>query len=523
MKNSFSLLDQFSNQTAEMIQKIYECIKITLGPTGKNGIVASRTQSIKILTNGSVLMKSLEFSSRSATILVKLLEQASLKTIQTSGDGSTTTLLLSCEILQNCFPFLTNGYNSIFLSNGLKKLSFFVNEKVLEASSPITTRQQLNGVFTTALGKKLSPLLLSNLKECIHQVERDGLILVEEHNQPETEIEVVQGIELEKGFASSYFITDLKKFEVVYENPYLLIANSPIHSLNQLSEIIEHIQLKNRPLVIVAEDISKEILSSLVLNNIKKKFQVVVVKYTSVKFLKDGILEDLAFLTHSNYFSSTLKTKAMNVFFTLEDLGQVEKVIIQKEKSTFLVSKFAKIVAKRRMNELNRDLLTSDSESEKTILKTRMARLSGTISKIKVGLSNQYEIEELRQKIENVVLTLQSAVEEGVVPGGGVFYHFLSEEIPPWSYLNLIGEEIFAGQIVSKALKKPWQDLFMNANTPRFQLAEQISRLGYPFAYNFLEKKIVHSQKDGLIDTSKSVRSCLWNAISTVSMLITCE
>ena len=235
------------------------------------------------------------------------------------------------------------------------------------------------------------------------------------------------------------------------------------------------------------------------------------------------MLEDLAFLTHSNYFFSTLKTKATNVFFTIEDLGQVEKVVIQKEKSTFLVSKFAKVVAKRRINELNRDLLTSDSESEKTILKTRIARLSGNISKIKVGISNQYEIDELRQKIENLVLTLKSALEEGVVPGGGIFYHFLSEEIPQWSYLNLIGEEIFAGQIVSKALKKPWQELFVNSNTPRFQLSEQISCLGYPFAYNFLEKKIVNSQKEGLIDTSKSVRSCLWNAISTVSMLITCE
>ena len=244
MKNSFSLLDKFSNQTAEIIQKIYECIKITLGPTGKNGIVASQTQSIKILTNGSILMKSLEFSSRSANILVKLLEQASLKTIQISGDGSTTTLLLSCEILQNCFPFLTNGYNSIFLSNGLKKISFFVNEKVLESSLPITSRHQLNGVLTTAIGKKIHPHVLSNLKDCVQQIERDGLILVEENNKPETEIEVVQGIELDKGFASSYFINDLKKFEVIYENPYLLIANSPINSLNQLSEIIEFADIR---------------------------------------------------------------------------------------------------------------------------------------------------------------------------------------------------------------------------------------------------------------------------------------
>jgi len=520
-KANFSLFETSQNNLNEVLEKIYNCIKITIGPTGKNGMVSVNKRSLKILTNGSFLMKHLEFPQFSGNVLAKLLEQASLKTAQVSGDGSTTTLLFTCEFLKQSFYFLSTGYNSVFLSNGFKKISHFLNEKVLHHSTPISKKSHLQGIFRTALGKKVRPEILSNLQHSIDQIGRDGLLLVEENISPETEIETVQGIELDRGFASSYFINDLKNFEVVYENPYVLIANSSIQSINQLSAIIEYIQIQKRPLVLIAEEISKDILSSLVLNNIQKKFQIVVIRYNSIKFIKTGMLEDLALLTHSNYFSSTIQTS--NVFFTIEDLGQVEKVIVKKEKSTFLVSKFAKVVAKRRMNELNRELLTSESEYEKNLFRTRIARLSGNITKIKLGVQNQYEIDELRQKIENLVITLKASLEEGFVPGGGIFYLFLADEIRNWSYLNLIGEEVFAGQIVSKGLKKPFEELFENNSMSPYQILQQIETLGYPYAYNLIEKKISESLETGLLDASKSVRASLWNSISTVSLLITSQ
>jgi chaperonin GroEL len=274
-----------------------------------------------------------------------------------------------------------NGYNAIFISNGLKRLSYFLVDKVLEFSRPISQLPEIVD-SKTSLGKKVNNDLFLLLKDCVNQIGRDGLILVEENISPENEIEVVQGIELDKGYASSYFVNDLKNFEVVYENPYLLITNNPINSLNQIRDVIEYVKTNNKPLVIVAEEINKDIVSTLVLNNIQKKLKVVVVKYSSIKFMKNGLLEDLALLTHSNYFVSNLKDS--NVTFTLEDLGQVEKVIIKKEKSTFIVSKFAKLIAKRRINELNRELLTSETEYEKNLFKTRIARLSGYIAKVKL-------------------------------------------------------------------------------------------------------------------------------------------
>jgi chaperonin GroEL len=344
---------------------------------------------------------------------------------------------------------------------------------------------------------------------------------VEENISTENEIEVVQGIELDKGFASSYFVNDLKKFEVIYENPYILITSQPITSLNQIRDIIEFVKLNNKPLVIVAEEISKEIISTLVLNNIQKKLKVVVIKYTSIKFMKNGVLDDLSLLTHSNYFVPAVKNTIINL--TIDDLGTAEKVIIRKDKSTFIISKFSKVIAQRKINELNREIITSESEYEKNIFKTRIARLSGHIAKIKIGLSNQFEIIEQRQKVENALTTIKSALEEGILPGGGSFYLYLREEVGNWSSLNLVGDEIFASQIVMEGLIRPFQELFNNTNTSPYKISQEILKHGYFYGYDLIEKKLVHTIKDGLIDSAKAVRSILWNSITIVSTIITSD
>jgi chaperonin GroEL len=365
--------------------------------------------------------------------------------------------------------------------------------------------------------------LFDLVQQTLPQINRDGLILIEENISSENEIEKVEGIELDKGFASSYFVTDLKAFSVVYDNPYILIANQPITSLNQIRDVIDHIKVTNRPLIIVAEDITKEIISTLVLNNIQKKLKVVVIKYSSIKFIKNGILEDLALLTHSNFFEYNSKLKEIEKNFRVEDLGQAEKVIIKKEKSTFITSKFSKLISKRRINELNRELLLCESEYEKTIFKTRIARLSGNISKIKIGISNKYQIEEQRKKIENSINTIRSSLEEGILPGGGAFYLYLRNELKNWSSLNLIGEEIFASQVVSSALLRPFKELFNNNNLPSYYIQEDLNKLGYPYAYDLKEKKFVNSLSEGLLDSAKTIRAILWNSITIVSTIITSE
>ena len=299
MQKNFSLLRDL-NENITAINNIDDCVKITLGPTGKNGIIATN-KNLKFITTGSSLLKSLKFENKSANVLLALIEKAASKTYEISGDGSTTTILICCQMIKTSLKFLLNGYNGVFLSNGLKKLSYFLLDKVLALSKPISNKAELSGVLKTTLGKKVNIELFTLLKESLNTLERDGLILIEENITTKNEIEIVQGIELNRGFASSYFVNDVKTFEVTYENPYILITNKSITSLNQIKTIIEFVKENNKPLVIIAENISKEIISTLVLNNIQKKLKVVVVKYTSIKFIKTGILEDLATLTHANY------------------------------------------------------------------------------------------------------------------------------------------------------------------------------------------------------------------------------
>jgi len=521
MRKEFSLFKEIKKNT-ETLEKIDQCIKISIGPNGKNGII-EKNKSLKFITNGSLFLKSLEFENYSGNILKQLFEQAATRTQVIAGDGSTISILLSCELLKVSFRFLTSGYNSILLSNGLKKIAFFLMEKIIEFSQPIENIKNLSGILKTSIGKKINPEIFSLLNISLNQISRDGLIFVEENISTKNEIEIVQGIELEKGFASSYFINNMENFQVIYENPYLLIANRPINSFNQIYEILEFIKSNNRPLVIVTEEINKDVFSTLVLNNIQKKIKIVVIKYTAIKFMKTGILEDLSLLTHSNYLDTKLQlSKTDN--FRIEDLGQVVKVIIKKDKSTFFVSKFSKLITARRMNELNRELLLSDSEYEKSTFKTRIARLAGNIVKIKIGVTNQYEITELKQKVENAIFTLKSSLEEGFLPGGGSFYLSLRDELSNWSYLNLIGEELFSSYIILEALIKPVQEIINNDGISSYpKIVSKLKQYGFPYGYNILEKKIVNTFENGLLDSTKAIRAGLWNAITIVSTLITSE
>jgi chaperonin GroEL len=352
-------------------------------------------------------------------------------------------------------------------------------------------------------------------------VNRNSLLLVEENTFDDYCLEKLQGIEVNKGFASSYFVNNFLNFEVVLENPYLLITNYPINSLSQLETVLEFIKKGNKPLVIIAEQISKEVLSALILMNIQKKFHLGVICFKSIQFLKNFILEDLAFLTHSEYFPKTNKIEIEKKFFFPRELGQAEKVIIKKEKSTFFISKFSKLTTFRRINELNRELLVAETDHEKELIKLRRARLTGNISKIKIPNTVLSQITNEKQNLENLFCLIQSSLEEGIVPGGGTFFFLLKNEVFNWSYLNLIGDEIFSIQIFLKSILICFKTLCINSNFSIWEILKNLEIQGYPFAYDFKRKKIVNSLTDGLIDSSKCIRYILWNSIINTSNLLT--
>jgi chaperonin GroEL len=521
MQNQISFAQNIS-VTLETLETLQECISVTLGPLGKTGILDVKPSGFQIVTNGSKLIKALEFQNPLKNTIVKLIEQAATKTSKFSGDGSTTTILFICHFLSSVLQLFSVGYNPYFLNNGIKKLIYFLMIKINEKAIPIRNSEDLASIMKTSLGQKISSSLQFVLEKALKEIGKDGTILIEENSGEENEIEKIQGIELEKGYASSYFVNDLKNFEVIYNNPYVLITTTPINTFTQLSNILEKIKKLNRPLVIIAEEIQKDVLSTLVLNTIQKKIKVVVIKYSSIKFLKTGILEDLALLTHSSLSLENNKNQKNNVIFHEDELGQIEKIVVKKTKTIFFFSKFGQVIFTRHVNELTRQLLLSDSEYEKSVLRTRIERFSGTLVKIKMGITNKYQEKELQEKIQNSLETIKAGIEEGLLGGGGSFYSSLPEEVENWGVLNLIGEEIFSAQIVSKILKKPMEEL-IKTSQPKFfaKIISNIEKQGYPFAYDILKKDIFNTLEIGLVDSAKSVRGILWNSLTLVSLMAT--
>lgn len=499
---------------------IKNCTKIILGPFSKSILVSNEKKELAFLENGLSILKSLKFEAQNSNTILQLIEQAAAKTYNTSGDGSTTTILMTCQLLKHSLRFVSYGCNPIQISNGLRKILFFLTHKIYQLSSPILTNNDMLGVIKTVTGKKIDTSLSILLSKLLLSIKRDNIIFVEENISEQNEIEIVNGIELDHGYASSYFINDFRNSEVIYNNPYILLVNKSLDSINQIREILEHIKANKQPLIIITNQIAPDVLSTLVLNNIQKKLKIAVIKFSSIKFVKSGIIEDLALLAHANSFSSQAFINSLNLeAFKVEDLGQVEKIIIKKNTSTFIFSKFTQILTKRRINELNRELLLCETNFEKSIFKARIARLSSNILKIKLGFANQYQKEEKRKKIESAFQTLRSAFEEGVFPGGGVGYLYLREELKNWGHLNLVGDEIYSIQIVLDMLMQPFVELLLNIN--KSYVFQEIVDKNFPYAYDIVEKRIVHSFKNGLVDSSKSVRSCLWNSITLTNTILT--
>jgi len=505
---NFSVLQKF-------LKILYDCLKNFLGPLGKNCILFEKNE-LYFLTNGINLLKNLSFYSKEANLIVQLIEQACLKTFAISSNGTTLTSFFSSKLLLDSFKFLVSGYNSIFLSNGLLKIAHFSIERLNNYSIEVKKISQLVNLVKTVFTKNEYKDITKILIGVILKFKKDGIILIEDSNSNKNEIEIYQGIEIEKGFLSSYFVNDFKNFEINYKNPYILISKYPINSLNQLNDVINFCNLKNRALIIITESIEKKVLSQLILRNIKKKAKIAVIKYNSIKFLNTELLNDLSILTHSNYLNVEAKK------FTIADLGNAERVIIKKNKSFFIVSKFSKLITVRKLKELTKKLLTAETIHEKDTLKTRIARLSGNISKIKLSkfFKNTYELEFLKKKIEQSLETLKSSIEEGIIPGGNTVYFAYSKELSYWSLTNLIGDEIICSKLVNSLLKNLFSE-FSIYNPKNYKISNELKTLEKSvYTYNFTKKRMVNCFKDGLIDSSKVIRGVFWNSLSLVSNIL---
>lgn len=507
-KKTFFLKNSLDLQN--YLKKIYDCLKIFLD-SSQNICIFSEKKEIYFLNNGLSFLKNLDFFSKEVNLVTKLIEQACLKTFSLAGNGTTLTSLFSTKLMLDSLKFLLLGYDSIFLSNGFTKIAYFSAERINHYSIEITKLSQLASLIKTIFNRKEYKQIKKLLITLVLNFKKDGVILVEDSVVDKNEIEIYQGIEIEKGYISSYFINDFKSFEVNYKNPYILISKHSIVSIDQLEEVIKFCKKKNRALIIVTENIEKSVLSELILKNIKKHLKIAVIKYNSIKFLNTELLNDLSILTHSNYLNTDPKK------FTLNDLGNAEKVILKKTKSFFIVSKFSKLITMRKIKELTKKSLVAETEHEKETLKMRIARLSGNISKLKINkfITNSSEFEFLKTKINQSIDGLKAAIEEGILPGGDNIYFLYSKELAYWSTINLVGDEIISSKLIFSLLK----DLF-NEFLPFTKLNSSRRSKKKKFSYNFTKKRVVNCFKDGFIKPSKVLRGVFWNSFTLVSSIL---
>lgn len=514
-KNKFSLLNKL-NQNTKTILEIYEAIRTFFGPTNRSCFYCNIKSQVSLLASSSSILEAFTSSEKYSTTLIKLLAEGAAKTLKYTGGGATVTILLSCKLLLGALRFSAAKYNSIQISNGLNRILFFLKDQLLELSSPISEPTQLQNLVTTAAGKKMKEEIASLLCKASSYIKRDGILIVEETTMFGNKVELINGIELDAGFASPYFINDTKNFEVFYNNPYLLILESSLHTSAQLKDVVSLVEKENASLIIIAESISEKLLSTLILYSIKKKLKVAAIKYQQIKFLKTGILEDISLLTHRNVGAKIDQTKFLC-------FGQIKQAIIQKTKSTFIFSKFTKIIAQRKVNELNRELLFSETEYERSIIKARIARLSSNTIKIKIGNLTSYEGPKERQRAEGILQSVTGALEEGCVYGGGLIYLKLKEELKNWGYLNLVGEETYSIQIASDTLISPFLQIAKNLNIKNSSIIEQPMNLTFAKQFDLKKKGSYNECEDHLLDSAKQVRQSLWNSITLVAMILTCD
>ncbi len=505
-----------SEKQMENFQKYEKTFSSSFGPLGRFVIFSNKNKECAFLNKSCQINEALDFEKKDEKIIGKFFSYLIKKNHLNSGDNSIMATLFFSYLFQNSLIFLQAGYNGILLSKGMQKVSLFCSNLIFKVAKPIQNEDKIKGIIKSYIGRKMPLTLATFLENSLIKLKQDALCIVEENLNLSNEMEEIQGIEINKGFASSYFINDIKNSEVHYENSLILISKTMLVNLSQINLILDFSQAQKLPLIIIAEGISKELLSQLVFKKIQNEIKVVVINYSSIKFLKTGILEDLATLTHT----SIDEIENCQKFFNIKDLGFVEKVIIKSNKSSFFISKFSHFLIERKINQLSKKLLYSDSNVEKELYKGQILRLKSNTLKLKIA-SNNFQGE--KKHINDLIFALKAALEEGYVVGGGSFYLYLFEQIKIWSIFNLVGDELYASQIVLNSLKKLFFALHSQSKFSIFIIFNELMKKGYPYCYDIVENNYFDGFNYKIIDSSKSIRFAFLNVFSILSTLITCN
>ncbi len=501
------------------VEKLASAVKTTLGPAGRNVVLERKFGSPIVTKDGVTVAKEIELDDPFENVGAQLVKEVASKTSDVAGDGTTTATVLAEAIYREGVKMIAAGANPMEVKRGIDKAVEKVVDYIKKISKKVSDNKEIEQIATISANN--DPEIGKKIAEAMDKVGSDGVITVEEGKGIETYVEVVNGYQFDRGYISPYFITNAEKMEAVLEEPYILITDRKISAVRDILPVLERVVQTGKPLLIIAEDVEGEALATLVVNKLRGVLQVAAVKAPGYGDRRKEMLRDIAILTGGIVVSEETGMKFENV--RLEDLGRAKKVIIDKENTTIVEGYGKKDEIEARIKQIKKQIEETKSEYDKEKLQERLAKLSGGVAVIYVGAATEAEMKEKKARIEDALHATKAAVEEGIVPGGGVA---LVRAIKALDELKLDGDKQIGVRIVKKALEEPLKQIAYNAGYEGTLVVEEVKKLGEKnenTGFNALTGEYVDMYEAGIIDPTKVVRSAIQNAASISGLLLTTE
>jgi chaperonin GroEL len=499
------------------IEKLAKAVKATLGPSGRNVILDKKFGSPTITKDGVTVAKEIELEDPYENMGAQLVREVASKTSDVAGDGTTTATILAESIYKEGLRNVTAGANPTSLQRGIMKGVDAIVEDLKKLSKKVSDRTEIAQVATVSANwdKTIGEIIA----DAMDKVGKDGTITVEEAKSIETTLEVVEGMQFDKGYLSPYFVTNAEAMEAVLENAYILIYEKKISSLKDLLPLLEKVAKAGRPLLIIAEDVEGEALATLVVNKLRGTLQVCAVKAPGFGDRRKAMLEDIAVLTGGRLISEDLGIKLENI--KLEDLGRAKRITIDKENTTIVEGEGKKADIQGRVAQIRRQIEETTSDYDREKLQERLAKLAGGVAVVNVGAATETEMKEKKARVEDALHATRAAVEEGIVPGGGVA--FLRTQKALDNVKGLEGDEKVGVAIVRRAVEEPTRQLADNAGQEGALVVEEVKKRKGNEGYDVSADEYTDLVKAGIVDPTKVTRTALQNAASIAGLLLTTE
>lgn len=502
------------------VNALADTVKITLGPKGRNVVLDKKFGSPQITNDGVTIAKEIELDDPFENMGAQLIKQVSIKTNDVAGDGTTTASVLAQAMIREGLKNVVAGANPMIIKKGIAKTTDKVVDELKAISKPIENKTAIAQVAAISAGDDSVGELISNAME---KVGKDGVISIDESKTMKTELSVVEGMQFDRGYASPYMVTNTDKMEAILDEPVILITDKKIVNIQEILPVLEQVLKSGLKLLIIAEDYENEALTTLVLNKLKGVFNCVAVKAPGFGDRRKALLQDIAILTGGTVISEEIGLTLQEA--TLEMLGRAKQVKIDKENTT-IVDGYGKATdISARINQIKNQLVETTSDYEKEKLQERLAKLSGGVALISVGAATEVEMKERKLRIEDALAATRAAVEEGIIPGGGVALVSVIKNVAPFVEA-LDGDEKTGGKIVLRALEEPIRQIAINAGLDGGVICNEILKgvaKNANYGYDALKNEYCDMVKAGIIDPTKVTRSALQNAASVASTLLTTE